>query len=216
MDLQVAVVLDETQFSEFVHELADTRPRRSDDFRQCLLADFHGDWLWTAFLAEIRQEQQRGRQALFARIENLVGQVLLRAAGAGQQMSDEPLAEARLVVQDTDHLGFSDPHDFAFDHGSGRRQAERLPDQAALPEELARAQDGGYRFLALREGDHDLDLARLDVEDGIRRALLREDDVVGAIGGNAPAATYGREKRVRIEDVLGQDALILGRHGGIT
>jgi hypothetical protein len=83
-------------------------------------------------------------------------------------MGDEPLAEARLFVQDTDHLGFSDPHHFAFGHGSGRRQAKWLSDQASLPDELAHAQDGGDRFVTLPGRDHELDPARLNVEYRVR------------------------------------------------
>ena len=69
------------------------------------------------------------------------------------------------------------------------RIPERLADQASLPEELTRVQDGGDRFLALRGRDHDLDFALLDVEYGVRRARLREDDAVLAIGGNCPGVT---------------------------
>ena len=93
----MAVIVYETQLPELVHEKADTWPRRPDDFRQCLLADLHGDRLGAAFLAEIRQQEQRARQALLARVEEMVGEVLLGAAGARQQMGDEPFTEGRLI-----------------------------------------------------------------------------------------------------------------------
>ena len=122
-----------------------------------------------ALLAEIRQEKQRAGQALFARVEELVDEVLLDPAVAGQQMGGEQLAEGRLVMQDADHLGLRHPHHFALDHGPGGRQAQRLADQAALAEELARPEQRDHRFLALLGRDDDLDPALLDVEDGVGR-----------------------------------------------
>src|SRR5271168_1219227 len=59
VDFQVAVVFDETQLPELVHEMADAGPCRADDLRQRLLADLRRDRLRGAFLAEIRQDEQR-------------------------------------------------------------------------------------------------------------------------------------------------------------
>jgi hypothetical protein len=80
VDLQVAVVLDEAQSPELVHEVADPGPRRADDLGQRRLADRRRDRLRPAVLAEIRQQQEGSCQPLLARIEELVDQVLLDAA----------------------------------------------------------------------------------------------------------------------------------------
>ena len=97
-----------------------------------------GDLLRRVFLAEIRQDEQRPSQPLFARIEELIDQVRLDPAVARQKMRREQLAKRGLVMEDFDHLGLAHPHDLAFDHCPGRRQPQRLPDQAALAEELFR------------------------------------------------------------------------------
>jgi hypothetical protein len=76
VDLKVAVVIDEAQFPEFVHEETDTRPGRADHLGERLLADLGRDRLRPAFLGEIREEKKRPRQALFAGVEQLIDQVL--------------------------------------------------------------------------------------------------------------------------------------------
>ena len=48
----VAVVINKTQFPEFVHEKTHARSRRADHLRQCLLADFRYDWLRPTFILQ--------------------------------------------------------------------------------------------------------------------------------------------------------------------
>src|ERR1700730_15013091 len=213
VDFQVAVVVDEAQLPEFVHELADARACRADDLGQRLLADGGRNGLRPAILAEIRQEEQRAGQALFAGVEELVDEVLLDPAVAGQQVGREQLAKRRFGVQDTDHLALRYPHHFALDHGPSGRQAQRLADQAALAEEVARPEDRHHRFLALLGRDHDLDLALLDVEDGVGRTGLQEDDIALAILGDGAAVVHRGEKRLRIE---GSPAVACLAVGGLT
>jgi hypothetical protein len=75
MHLDAAVVFDEAQFPEFVHEKTHPRPGRADHFRKRLLADLQFNRLRLPFLAEIRQQKERPRQALLAGIEQLIDQV---------------------------------------------------------------------------------------------------------------------------------------------
>ena len=79
MHLQAAVVLDEAEFAEFVHEVADTRARGTDHLRQRLLADLRDDHLGLSGLAKIGQKQKQTGQPFLAGIEELVHQVLLDA-----------------------------------------------------------------------------------------------------------------------------------------
>ena len=76
----MAVVVDKAQLPELVHEMTDPRVRRADDLCQRLLADLGRDRLRAAFLAEIGEHEEGPGQALFARVEQLVDQVLLDAA----------------------------------------------------------------------------------------------------------------------------------------
>src|SRR3984893_8353178 len=66
VDFNAAVVVNKTQFPEFVHEKTHARSRRADHFRQCLLADLCYDGLRPPFLAKIRQKQKWPRQTFLA------------------------------------------------------------------------------------------------------------------------------------------------------
>ena len=82
MDFHLAVVTDETQFPEFVHEGADAGSRGADHFRQRPLIETGIDRLRAAFLAEIGEQEQKAREPLLAGIEQLIDQILLDPAVA--------------------------------------------------------------------------------------------------------------------------------------
>jgi hypothetical protein len=115
-------------------------------------------------------------------------------------MRHEKFTEVRLSMQDTHHLSLFHPHNFALGDRLGRRKAQRLANQAAFTQELIWAQDSDHRFSALLRGDHNLDTARADVEYGVSRASLPENDVVFAIAGNSPTTIDGGKEYLRIED----------------
>src|SRR6266850_2825958 len=77
VDLDLAVVLDEAEFPEFVHEEIDSRPRRANHLRQHPLRYFGKHLLRMASRAVVREQQQGARQPFLAGIEELVDQVLL-------------------------------------------------------------------------------------------------------------------------------------------
>jgi len=131
--------------------------------------------------------------------EQLIEQVRLDPAVAGQQMSREQLAEGRLVMKDADHLGLAHSHGLAFDHRLGRRQTQRLADQATLAEEFTWTKEGDDGFLALLGLDHELDLAFLDVKDRSGRVALSEDDSILGVPGGRAAVIHSGEKYLRIE-----------------
>jgi len=80
MDLDLAIIADETELAEFVHEEADAGTGGADHLRQYFLADLNLDRPRAAFLAEVRQQQQKPRQPFLARIEQLIDQVGFNAA----------------------------------------------------------------------------------------------------------------------------------------
>ena len=63
-------------------------------------------------------------------------------------------------------------------HGGGAGHAHRLAGQASLAEEVAGAQKGDHCFLALFGDYRELDLAFLDIEEGIGWIALQEDLVI--------------------------------------
>jgi hypothetical protein len=56
VDLQTAVVVNETQFPEAVHEKTDSRTSRADHFGQHLLTDFGDHSFRIALLAEMSEQ----------------------------------------------------------------------------------------------------------------------------------------------------------------
>jgi hypothetical protein len=78
----------------------------------------------------------------------LIDQVFFDTTVAREQVMHESLGEQRLVLQDADHGGLPDPHDCAIRVRHGRRQAQRLTDQAAFTEEVARFENGDDGFFA--------------------------------------------------------------------
>ena len=79
VDMNLAIIADETQFTELVHEKADTRPGCSDHFRKRFLADFDIDGLRNAILAEVSEKQQKPGKSPFAGIKQLIDQILFHA-----------------------------------------------------------------------------------------------------------------------------------------
>jgi hypothetical protein len=75
VNLYSAVVADEAQFSEFVHEGTDAGSRRADHLRQRPLIETCVDGLRAALLAEIGEQQKQTRKSLLAGIEELIDQI---------------------------------------------------------------------------------------------------------------------------------------------
>ncbi len=75
VNLQAAVVGNEAQFSEPVHEKAHPRAGCADHFRQHLLTDLGNNSLGYSFLTKMSEQQEDPCQPLFARIEKLIDQV---------------------------------------------------------------------------------------------------------------------------------------------
>src|SRR6202140_4006573 len=97
-------------------------------------------------------------------------------------------------------LGYS--HDDAFRHGGDCRQTQWFSRQAPFPKEIAGSQKCDHGFLSLFGDDGLLDLAALNVEDGIRGFALRKDKFILQIFGNGSPPVHFRQKYVGIEREL--------------
>ena len=189
-------------FAKFVHEQAHARPRGANHLCERLLADFRYDRLWPSLLAEICHQQKQPRQTLLARIEKLIDQVLLNAGVPRQQIRHEPLGKLWLVMEHADDRRFVEPHDGAFCHCRGCRQAQWLARQTALANEIPLPMDCDNGFLPPFGDNADLDLALLNVKDRIRRVPLQEDLFALSIRRYGPAPVHGGKKRFDIEGQL--------------
>jgi len=148
VDVNLAVVFDEAQFPEFVHEQIDPGPCCANHLRQHLLRYFREHFLRLALLAEAREQQQSARQPLLSRVEELVDQVFLDVDVSRQHMSDEAVGELVFRVQHAYHLVFLDDQ-----HGGRRnrgrsRHANGLASKTPFTEEIARSKQRDNSFSA--------------------------------------------------------------------
>src|SRR4051794_28539946 len=84
VNFELSVVFDETQLAELVYEKTDAGSGRADHLRQHFLTVLSDDRLRTAFLAEICKEKEKAGEALLARIEQLIDQILFNSTVPGQ------------------------------------------------------------------------------------------------------------------------------------
>ena len=154
-------------------------------------------------LPKVGQQQEHPRQPLFARIKEVIDQILFDPTVAGQQIRREQRRKGGLGVEHVEHGGLLNPHQRAVGERRGRRDAPRLPGQAALPKEGLGLENSDHRFLAPRGDDRELHLSALDVEHRVGHIALREDRALPAVGRECSAGADVGEERVGIERVLG-------------
>src|SRR5208282_5681184 len=106
VDLAVVVVLNETEFPEFGHEKVYAGPGCANHLRQHLLGYFGKYPFRLPPRAITRKQQKSPRQTFFARVEELVDQVLLDSEVPGQYIGNETVGELAFVVQHLNHLVF--------------------------------------------------------------------------------------------------------------
>jgi hypothetical protein len=70
-DAHTAGVIDEAELAESVHEKTDPRPGGADHLGQGFLADLGDHRLRRSLFTDIGQSEQKPRQALFTRCEQL-------------------------------------------------------------------------------------------------------------------------------------------------
>src|SRR6185437_10780242 len=199
VNLDMAVIANKAQLPEPVHEKADARSRGAYHLGQGFLADLGDDRLGLPLLAIICQQQKKSRQPPLAGIEQLVNQVSLNPDGSVQDMGHEHLREGGVFLNEADHCGLFNPHYRGIGHSRNGHQALELAGHAGFAKEFVRAYDGSDRFLAPVRNDCHLELAFVDIENGISAISLRKNNVILAIvDGAAPVAGQGKESR-RIE-----------------
>jgi len=121
-----AVIFNEAQLAEFVHEKIHARARGADHFGQHLLGNLWNYALRFVILAVARQKQQRARQPLLAGIEKLVDQIFFNADVASQHLGNEPVGEFVFRMEHLDHLFLVDDQDLSRCDRRGRAHTQYL------------------------------------------------------------------------------------------
>src|SRR5467141_5101136 len=199
VDVDLAVVLDEPEFPEFVHEKIDPRPRCPDHLRQRFLRHFGKHLLRLVLRAIARQQQQRARQPFLAPIEQLVDQVLFDSYVSRQHIRDEAVGEFVLLVEHANHLlSFNDEHGGRRNRGR-RRHANGLARQAPFAKKISRSKDRYNGFLAGLIDYAKLHAAFLNVHDIFGGIALPEDGFFSSKFLYLPSQTGRVQKQLRIE-----------------
>ena len=115
---------------------------------------------------------EQPRQALLARIEQLIDQVRFNPDIPSEEMRYEQLGKFRFVMEHTHHSGLIEPHYFGHCDRGHRRKATRLAGQVAPHQEIPLLWRATHGFLALLGNHGDLALAVHDVKDSICRISL--------------------------------------------
>ena len=89
------------------------------------------------FLAIARQQQQRARQPLLARVKQLIDQILFDSDVSRKHVRDEPIGELVFGMKDANHLFFFN-HEYRRGRDRGRRSdPKRLAGEASLAKKIA-------------------------------------------------------------------------------
>jgi hypothetical protein len=150
-------------------------------------------------LAIPRQQQQRARQTLLARVEELIDQVLFDPDVAGQHVADEPIRHRVLVVQHPEHPGFPDEQDHARRDGRGAPHADALARQDILRRRSRSDRASRHGFLPVLRQHRQLHAAGLDVHHVAGEVALREDGLAACVLHARLRHVRGIEKRLGIE-----------------
>jgi len=105
MDVNFAIVFDESHSAKLVHEMADALAGRADHLRQCLLVDPGNDLLLSCFLPLIGKQQKSARQPLLGRIEQMINQIVVQTHVLSQKVRHEKVAKSMVVVHGADDAG---------------------------------------------------------------------------------------------------------------
>jgi len=146
IDVDLAVVFDEAQFAEFVHEKINPGASGADHLSQRLLRNLELPRWRLVFLAIAREQQQGAREAFLTGIEELVYQVFFNVDISLQHMRDEAVGECVLGVEHAAHFLFlNDEYRGRSNRGSGRH-ANGLPRQTSFAKKITGSKycDNGF------------------------------------------------------------------------
>jgi hypothetical protein len=175
IDVDLAVILNEAQFPEFVHEEIDSGARCANHLGQHLLRHFGKYLLRLVLVAVMREQQKSSRQPLLAGVEELVYQVLLDANVSRKHVGNEAVGELVFLVQYANHLVFFNDEHVGRRNRGRSRYANGLARHASFPKKVARSQNRHNDFFAGLIDDRKPHTAFLNIHNILRGIALRED-----------------------------------------
>jgi hypothetical protein len=199
VDNYFPVVVDETQFSKFVHKEAHARSGCADHVSESFLVKADRGDRRASHFSIICEKQKETREPLFTWIEELVDHVCFDPAVPAQQMLYEELGEPWLVFKNSDHGGFGDRGYSAVAQSFHCGGPQGLAIKARFAEELSFLEYAYDGLFALVGCDDRLYASPLNVKNQIRGFALHANVLIFLIVRGASAPANLREKFVGID-----------------
>jgi len=202
--LETVIVLDESEFLEFIHEEIDSGARGPHHFRQSFLRHFCDHFLRLVFLAVV-SEKKSACQPFFAGAKKLIDQILLDSDIPRKDVGQEAARKRMLRLEHANHLRFfNDEQGCGCDSGR-RSHAEILSGQTCLAKKVARGKNCHDGFFAGLVDNGQLYFAILNVVDILSRIALRINLLRVGVLQNSSRHASRIEKLLGIERVLWLD-----------
>ncbi|MFZ0415418.1 MAG: hypothetical protein WBE20_10695 [Candidatus Acidiferrales bacterium] len=199
MDRQTAVVLNEAQPSEFIHEITNARPGCAYHFRQDLLADFRHNRFWFTFFTVAGEQKESASQPFFTGVEKLVDKVRFKSNVAREDPSDEMVGKLTVIVEHADDLLLTNFEEARRFHGFGGGHAQWLACDASFAQEITGSQDCDHGLSGILRHDHELDATLLNVKNRRAHVALRENGSILATFDDSFARPVGVQKFMKIK-----------------
>jgi hypothetical protein len=207
VDLQPpAVIVNEAQCPEPVHEKADSRAGCAYHLSQSLLTDFGDYSLRHAVLAEMSKQKKNPSEPLFAGIEKLVNQIFFMPDVPREQISYEHVGQRVFTVESLHHRFLLDSQNSAIRYSGRTAHAENLARKRTLAEKVSLTEYTDRSFFASLRDYSEFHLTRLDIKHRISSIPLHEDDLFLREKHKSPALADGGKKCMRVEPALFLDA----------
>jgi hypothetical protein len=150
LDLQgiASLIINETQFSEPVHEETDPPASCAHHLCQRFLTDLGDRNFGLSFLAKASKKEEDASQPFLAGIEKLVNQVFFMSDVPRQQVRYEHIRKCSFPMDHFHHGFLIDAHYRAIGHCGRGAHAESLSCEATFAEEFALIQNAYRGFLS--------------------------------------------------------------------
>ena len=194
-----AVIVDESQFPESVHEKVNPPAGRSHHLGESLLTDFGDRNFLLPLLAEVSKQEKNASESFLTEIEKLIHQICFVSDVPGQQVRYEHVGKRWFSVNYIHHGFLLDAHYRAVGHRDRGAQAARLSCEGTVSEEITLVQNGYCGFLPAHRHNGESYLSLLYIENRISRVTLSKDHPFVRKGRDCSTAVDGREEGLEIE-----------------
>jgi hypothetical protein len=194
-----AVVVDEAELAEFVHEEIYAGAGGAYHFGEGFLRNLGQRFLRIAGGTVTREQQQSAREALLAGIEELVDQIFFDADVARQHVSDEAVRELMLFVEHANHFALFDNQDGGGRYSSGCGHAAGLASEASFAKKITGAENRDDGFPAGLVDHGKLHAAFLNVHNVFSGIALDENGFFLGELADFSAETGGIEEALHIK-----------------